>query len=426
MARALVTAVATSAAAALAAAVGGVVPAVAAPAAPAARAAAVTAVTGAATPPPAAAPFPPQANIGFLQISPNPVADSGTVHITPSDPCPPPSAATAPFAVVGDNGSDTGAAPRRLVSVPVAADGSWSATATLTGSGTHSLQAFCLSGPQAEGAYASYEPTFTDVVPRSLGFWAASASRQAPSAAGDAPDYAKGAALAAPAAPVVAVAPDPTSGLGYWTASSDGGVYSFGRAQFFGSAADVHLAAPLVGMAVTPTGRGYWLAAADGGVFTYGDARYYGSGAGGADSSPVVGIARTGRHTALGYLLVHADGAVYAYTAAGTSMSNGPFTLAAPVVGIASTPSEMGYWLVARDGGVFTFGDALFAGSLGGVRLNAPVTAITSRYDGGYWLLGGDGGVFSFGGAPFLASFVSAGARFTAIAATPDPTAPLF
>ena len=326
----------------------GVVAAVTALAAPVAA----TAPASAAAPAPVAAP-PPQANVGFLQISPQPVADRGTVHITPSDPCPPPSAATAPFAVVSDNGSDAGAPPQRLASVPVAADGSWSATATLVGTGGHSLQAFCLSGPQAEGAYASYEATFVDVVTRSLGFWAASAHQQAPSAAGDAPDYSMGERLVTPAAPVVAVAADPTSGLGYWTASGDGGVYTFGRAQFYGSAADVHLAAPLVGMAVTPSGHGYWLVGADGGVFTYGDARFYGSGAGGPDTTPVVGIAPTGLHTALGYLLAHADGAVFAYTAAGTSMSSGPLRLVAPVVGIASTPSEMGYWLAAGDGGVF-------------------------------------------------------------------------
>ena len=34
---------------------------------------------------------------------------------------------------------------------------------------------------------------------------------------------------------------------------------------------------PIVGMAATPDGKGYWLVASDGGIFTYGDAAFYGS-----------------------------------------------------------------------------------------------------------------------------------------------------
>src|SRR5260221_13475417 len=37
------------------------------------------------------------------------------------------------------------------------------------------------------------------------------------------------------------------------------------------------LSAPIVGLAATPTGKGYWRVAADGGVFTAGDAQFYGS-----------------------------------------------------------------------------------------------------------------------------------------------------
>ena len=36
---------------------------------------------------------------------------------------------------------------------------------------------------------------------------------------------------------------------------------------------------PVVGIAATPDGGAYWLVAADGGVFSYGDANFYGSGA---------------------------------------------------------------------------------------------------------------------------------------------------
>ena len=34
---------------------------------------------------------------------------------------------------------------------------------------------------------------------------------------------------------------------------------------------------PIVGMAATPDGGGYWEVASDGGVFAFGDAGYYGS-----------------------------------------------------------------------------------------------------------------------------------------------------
>ena len=71
------------------------------------------------------------------------------------------------------------------------------------------------------------------------------------------------------------------SGNGYWIAGSDGGVFTYGDAGFYGSIPGiqppVRLAAPIVGMAATPSGRGYWLLGKDGGVFNFGDARFYGA-----------------------------------------------------------------------------------------------------------------------------------------------------
>ncbi len=72
-------------------------------------------------------------------------------------------------------------------------------------------------------------------------------------------------------APIVGIAATPDGG-GYWLVASDGGVFSYGDAQFHGSLGGMDLNAPIVGIAATPDGGGYWLVARDGGVFSYGDA----------------------------------------------------------------------------------------------------------------------------------------------------------
>jgi hypothetical protein len=155
-----------------------------------------------------------------------------------------------------------------------------------------------------------------------------------------------------------------------WVVAADGGVFTSPGTGFFGSLANTHLNAPIVGIAATPDGKGYWLVGADGGVFTFGDARFFGSLAD-----------------------VHLD---------------------APIVGMAATSNGGGYTLVAGDGGVFTFGDAPFYGSLAGTRLDAPIVGMAlatanqavggSSDEIGYWLAGRDGGVFTFGGAEYAGS----------------------
>ncbi|MHB1583948.1 MAG: NHL repeat-containing protein, partial [Acidimicrobiales bacterium] len=109
---------------------------------------------------------------------------------------------------------------------------------------------------------------------------------------------------------------------GYREVATDGGLFAFGDAAFYGSMGGQHLVAPIVGIAATPDGHGYWEVAADGGLFAFGDAAFYGS--------------MGGKH------------------------------LVAPIVGIAATPDGHGYWEVAADGGLFAFGDAAFYGSMGG------------------------------------------------------------
>ncbi len=121
---------------------------------------------------------------------------------------------------------------------------------------------------------------------------------------------------------------------GYRFVASDGGIFSFGGAKFYGSMGGKHLNAPIVGMAADPATGGYWLVASDGGIFSFGNAKFYGS--------------MGGKH------------------------------LNAPIVGMASTPNGMGYWFVASDGGIFSFGNAKFYGSMGAKHLNAPIVGMAS------------------------------------------------
>ena len=76
--------------------------------------------------------------------------------------------------------------------------------------------------------------------------------------------------------PVVGMAATP-DGNGYWLVASDGGIFNYGDAGFYGSTGSIQLNKPIVGMAATPDGKGYWLGASDGGVFNYGDAGFFGS-----------------------------------------------------------------------------------------------------------------------------------------------------
>jgi hypothetical protein len=192
-------------------------------------------------------------------------------------------------------------------------------------------------------------------------------------------------------------------GLGYWMVASDGGVFEFGDAPFYGSLGNIRLNAPIVGMAETPDGGGYWLVGSDGGVFEFGDAAFYGSLGNIHLNKPIVGIEPT--PDGLGYWLVASDGGVFEFGDAHFYGSTGNVTLNQPVVGMTSTLDGRGYWLVASDGGIFEFGDAAFYGSTGNVKLNKPVVGMEVSPDSlGYYLVASDGGVFEFGDAKFYGS----------------------
>ncbi|MCU1429527.1 MAG: repeat-containing protein [Actinomycetia bacterium] len=190
---------------------------------------------------------------------------------------------------------------------------------------------------------------------------------------------------------------------GYWLLASDGGVFTFGDAKFYGSTGALNLKAPIIQMIATPSGRGYWLMASDGGVFTFGDARFYGSTGALPLKAPIIQMIAT--PSGRGYWLLASDGGVFTFGDARFFGSTGALRLRSPVVQMVPTNDGNGYWLRASDGGIFTFGNARFFGSTGSLNLAAPIIQMVPAPSGnGYWLLAANGAVFGFGSAHFHGS----------------------
>jgi hypothetical protein len=99
-------------------------------------------------------------------------------------------------------------------------------------------------------------------------------------------------------------------GAGYTLVASDGGIFTFGDAPFYGSLGSVHLVKPIEAMIATPDGGGYWMVASDGGIFTFGDATFHGSLGGRTLSAPIAGMIPSGS----GYTLIGQDGQLYPFS----------------------------------------------------------------------------------------------------------------
>jgi ribosomal protein L24E len=222
-------------------------------------------------------------------------------------------------------------------------------------------------------------------------------------------------------APAPIVSNPMSSNEGFWLLGQDGGVFSFGAAQFYGSIGNIPLNKQMVGMAAEPDGSGYWFVGADGGIFAY-KAPFWGSTGSVRLTKPIVGMTAT--PTGKGYWLVASDGGIFSFGDASFYGSTGAVALNKPIVGMAATPTGKGYWLVASDGGIFSFGDAKFFGSTGNVQLNQPIVGMSTTQSGkGYWFVAADGGIFNFGDAPFFGSAVNGNPTpVTAMAATKSGT----
>ena len=222
-------------------------------------------------------------------------------------------------------------------------------------------------------------------------------------------------ATSPPAAPIVGMATTPT-GEGYWLAGRDGGVFTFGDARFYGSMGGRPLNRPIVTMAATPSGRGYWLVASDGGVFAFGDARFYGSTGNIRLNQPIVGMAAT--PTGAGYWMVAADGGMFSFGDAVFHGSTGGRPIPQPIVGMARTPAGRGYWLLGRGGDVYAFGSAGHFGEPTGYAMAAVVPRAGGR---GYLLVTTGGGVLGYGDAAYYGSMGAAPLRAAVTAASGVP-----
>jgi hypothetical protein len=172
----------------------------------------------------------------------------------------------------------------------------------------------------------------------------------------------------APAASAVQIIRNP-AGSGYWLLSAQGGVYSYGGAPFFGSAAGQSYFAGqrAVGMAADPAGTGYWIVSAAGGIYSYGSAPSYGAAAGQSYFNGQTAVGMAADPAGTGYWIVSAAGGIYSYGSAPSygAAAGQSYFAGKTAASMADTSDGGGYQIVSSDGSVYSYGDAVYSG--GGV-----------------------------------------------------------
>ena len=232
--------------------------------------------------------------------------------------------------------------------------------------------------------------------------------------------------------------PSARSGGGYYVLGSDGGIFTFGGATFFGSVPGLNLSSRVTALRLTSTksGSGYRILGQDGGIFTFGDAEFYGSVPGlGLRSVKAIDLRPTA--TDNGYWVLGEDGGIFSFGDAEFFGSVPGLGMRTKAIRLVPTPTAKGYWVLGEDGGVFSFGDAEFFGSVPGLGIPAAqvvamaaaatqparTTSTSTATAAGYWVLAADGGVFSFG-VPFYGSIPGVGLCVwpTGVQMTPSAT----
>ena len=195
-------------------------------------------------------------------------------------------------------------------------------------------------------------------------------------------------------------------------------VRAFGGAPDLGPASGLDLNSAVLDIAAHPGGNGYWLVSSDGGVFTFGDAQFFGSTGSLRLKAPVVGMAAAGAATATGSprpTVACSPSATPRSTARSAACS-----LNSPILSITATPSGNGYWLTARRRWRVRLRRRRVPRFRQRLSPQRPIVAMAATPSGhGYYLLASDGGVFAFGDATFKGAAVDpTAAPSTGIAAS--------
>jgi hypothetical protein len=203
----------------------------------------------------------------------------------------------------------------------------------------------------------------------------------------------------------VALVVDP-NGSGYWIFAASGAVYAYGGAPFEGSTSPSYFAGQVaVGAISSSDGNGYTIVSNTGGVYAYGDGTFNGSAAGQSYFSGQTAVAVIPSRDAKGYAILAADGAVYAYGDQGYyGGASSSYFSGQTAASFAPSADGAGYGILSQSGGVYAFGDFPYLGGPGGQSYFSGLSAVAfaATADGqGYWVVSNTGGVYAYGDAPY-------------------------